>query len=117
MSNKLGAMLGIFMMFICFMFGVDLVAMQYNYTNMDALSTSVSYEISKNGYISKEIKKKYLNDYGLKVYPIDTNNNEQSYEEGKEYGYILEKDYSPIIISNSIIKLKIKRFTIINIYK
>lgn len=117
MSNKLGAMLGIFMMFICFLFGADLVSIQYNYTSMDALSTSISYDISRNGYLTSTLKSKYKDNYGLNVYPIDTNIDDQTYEEGTNYGYILEKDYSPIVISNGTIKLRIKRFAVINIYQ
>ncbi len=115
MSNKFGTMLGIFILFICFMFGVDLVSMQYNYTNMDALSTNISYEISKNGCLSKEIINKYKNNYDIYLYPYDSD--DKKYKEGESYGYVLEKDYSPIIISNSTIKLRIQRFTIINVYQ
>ncbi len=50
MSNKLSSILSIFYIFIAFIFGVDLVMMQYLYTDLDALSSQVNYVISENGY-------------------------------------------------------------------
>lgn len=117
MSNKLSSILSIFYIFIAFIFGVDLVMMQYLYTDLDALSSQVNYVISENGYLTTNIKNQFKTNYHVNIYPLDTNNVSYSYEEGYAYGYILEKDYSPIIISNSTINIKIKRFAIININK
>ena len=116
MSAKLGTILGLFFIYVAFLFGVDLVMMQYNYANLDALSLEANYLISKNGYLTDEI----ISDFNIKhkttIYPIEENTLNQSYEEGFIYGYILEKDYSPIAISKSSINLRIKRFAVINIY-
>ncbi|MFA6667482.1 MAG: hypothetical protein WCS51_03930 [Bacilli bacterium] len=117
MSAKLGTILGIFFIFIAFLFGVDLVMMQYVYTDLDSFSIKVTYDISKNGYLSDELKTNYKTNYGINVYPIEENKLAQSYEEGYLYGYILGKDYSPIVISNSTINLKVKRFAVINAYE
>ncbi len=47
MASKIGTILSMFFIFIAFMFGVDFLMIQLNYTSLDALSSSVSYKISK----------------------------------------------------------------------
>jgi hypothetical protein len=116
MSNKLSTIIGLFNIFIAFLFGVDLVLMQYIYTDLDSLSLQTNYEISKKGYLTEELKVDFQEKYSVKLYPIEENNLAQSYKEGYIYGYILERDYSPIALSKSTINIKVKRFTVINIY-
>jgi len=116
MSAKLGTMLSIFMIFITFLFGADLVMMQYIYTDLDSLSINASYLIAKNGYITESIKDNFLAMYKVNIYPDPSNDLEQSYKEGDYYKFTLEKSYDPIIISNSTINLKVNRMTIINFY-
>lgn len=117
MGAKLGTIFGIFIIFIAFMFGVDLVMMEYIYTDLDSMSINLNYLISKNGYITSEIKESYLSNYDVNVYPIESNNLNQSYKEGYLYGYVVEKSYNPIALMDEAIVLKIQRFTVINIFK
>lgn len=116
MSHILGTIFGLTMIFMMFIFGTDLVMMQNIYTSLDSLSTQVSHAISKNGYLTEQIKANFLTNYNATIYPIETNILAKSYEEGFIYGYYLEKDYSPIAISKSTINIKVKRFAVINIY-
>jgi hypothetical protein len=116
MSHILSTIFSLFFIFIAFLFGTDLVVMQYLYTDLDSISIQANYLIAKNGYLTDEIKDSFTSKYNATIYPIESNSLMQSYEEGFIYGYILEKDYSPIAISKSTINLKIKRFAVINIY-
>lgn len=116
MSAKLGTIFSLIFIFIAFLFGTDLVMMQYIYTDLDSLSINASYLISKNGYITDVIKENFAINYGVKIYPFESNDLNQSYKEGEEYGYVLEKAYSPIILSSGELNLKINRYTIINFY-
>lgn len=116
MSNTLSTMLSLLFIFIAFMFGVDLVMMQYIYTDLDSFSIQASYLVSKKGYITSEMKDVFLSTYGVKIYPFESNNLNQSYEEGFVYGFVLVKEYSPIALSNKPIELKVKRYAVINVY-
>ena len=66
--------------------------------------------------VKTHIKENFAINYGVKIYPFESNDLNQSYKEGEEYGYVLEKAYSPIILSSGELNLKINRYTIINFY-
>ena len=91
--------------------------MQFHYANIDSMAIQVSYLISKNGYLTADIEAEYLKKFDVYIYPFETNKEARSYEEGFVYGYVLEKEYSPIIISSAAMKIKVERYTVINVYK
>ncbi|MFA6755651.1 MAG: hypothetical protein WCR97_04005 [Bacilli bacterium] len=114
MSNKLGAIFSILLIFIAFVIGVDLVIMQLNYTNLDALSTSISYKIANTGYLNEETILEYQNTYKITLTPI---NDVEDNQEGTVYPYKISKTYQPIAISITEIEISIVRYAIINFYK
>lgn len=113
MGSKLGTILSIVFFFMAFMFGVDFIMMQLNYTNLDALSVSVSYKISKCGEINDSIKNYVYESAKASILPI---NDDHAYEEGAILGYYLVKDYKLISYERDPIKISVKRYAVINMY-
>lgn len=113
MASKLGTMLSLLFIFIAFLFGVDFVMIQLNYTNLDALSLSVSYKISKTGEINESLKQYVLDSANARIEPVSI---DHSYQEGDVLGYYLIKDYKLIAFESDPIEIKVKRYTVINIY-
>ena len=56
MGSKLGLILSLGIIFIALLFGADLFMIQINYTDLDAMSTYVSYKISKEREVSEYLK-------------------------------------------------------------
>ena len=54
MSYKIGLLLSSIFIVIFFAFGVDLLTIQFVFTDLDAKSTSISYLISKRGSLDEE---------------------------------------------------------------
>ena len=114
MGSKIGAILSTLFIFIAFLFASDFVMIQVNYTNLDAFSITINEKISKSGEINDELKEFVKNKIGGTITPVDVS---ASYEVGSFFGYYLAKEYKPIIIKNEPIEVKIKRYTVITLYK
>ncbi len=112
MGNKLALILGIGMIFYCFLFGIDLTMVQISYTNLDSISTMASYRISKEGKITDSLIE-YCKENNVLIEGVD---NESGYQKGDVYEYYLKKDYEPIVMGNKAIEISIKRYAVISIY-
>lgn len=112
MGNKLALILGIGMIFYCFLFGVDLTMVQISYTNLDSISTMASYRISKEGKITDSLVE-YCNSNNITIEGVD---NESGYQKGDIYEYYLKKEYEPIVMGDKVIEISIKRYAVISIY-
>ncbi len=112
MGNKLALILSLGIIFYCFLFGVDLTMVQVSYTNLDSISTLVSYRISKEGKISDSLIE-YCNEKNITIEGID---NETAYQKGDTYEYYLKKNYRPFILKNEDIEISIKRYAVISFY-
>ena len=114
MGSKLGVMLSLIFFFYAFLFASDFIMIQLTYTSLDALSTSVSYKISKSGEINEDIKVFVKEELNADIKPVGASS---SYEEGSMLGYYLIKEYKPIAYDSEPLSIKIKRYAVINIYK
>ncbi len=112
MGNKLALILSLGIIFYCFLFGVDLTMVQVSYTNLDSISTLVSYKISKEGKITDSLIE-YCLDKNIIIEGVD---NESAYQKGEIYEYYLKKDYKPVILDSKTIEISIKRYAVISIY-
>ncbi|HKL72746.1 MAG TPA: hypothetical protein VJY64_00995 [Candidatus Onthovivens sp.] len=114
MGSKIGTILSIFIIFFAFMFGVDVVLIQLNYSNLDSLSTYISYKISKEAQISADLKKYAEENYH--VYLIEVNPDISAYKKGDIFEYYLSSKYQPLIMAHETININIKRYAVISIY-
>ncbi len=112
MGNKLALILGIGIIFYCFLFGVDLTMVQISYTNLDSISTMASYRISKEGKITDSLVE-YCKNNNITIEGV---NNDIGYQKGDVYEYYLKKEYQPVVMGNTPMELSIKRYAVISIY-
>ena len=114
MASKIGVMLSLIFFFYAFLFASDFVMIQLTYTSLDALSTTISYRISKTGEINDDLKKFVKEEINADIKPVGAST---SYEEGSMLGYYLIKEYKPIAYDSEPLELKIRRYAVINIYR
>jgi len=112
-GSKLGLILSIGIIFFAFIFGADLIMIQLNYTNLDSVSTYVSYKISKDqeisDYLEETLKEK-------NIYIKNITSKEEPYLEGDTVSYSLTKKYTPLILGRKEFDITITRYAIISIY-
>ena len=113
MSSKLGTILSLLFVTFVFLFGVDLVTLQYSYSDLDAKSVAVSYLVSQHGSLETAfvtyLEEKYavtLN-FGGNTSPLF----------GDVIEYVISKEYQPMILSSGPMTLSIKREVIIGYYQ
>lgn len=92
MGSKVGLILSISFMFVVFLFGADLIAIQVIYGSMDSITTLVSYNISKNGTITPSLKEYVKNKIGADLYCLDDEGT--IYENGASFEYYLKENIS-----------------------
>ena len=114
MASKIGVILCLLFFFYAFLFASDFIMIQLTYTSLDALSTTVSYRISKTGEINEELTKFVKEEINGDIKPVGASS---SYEEGSMLGYYLIKEYEPIAYDSEPLTIKIKRYAVINTYR
>ncbi len=114
MASKIGVILCLLFFFYAFLFASDFIMIQLTYTSLDALSTTVSYRISKTGEINEELTKFVKEEINGDIKPVGASS---SYEEGSMLGYYLIKEYEPIAYDSEPLTIKIKRYAVINMYR
>lgn len=114
MGSKLGVMLSLLFFFYAFLFASDFVMIQLTYTSLDALSTTVSYKISKSGEINEDLQTFVKQKINGDIKPVGASS---SYEQGSLLGYYLIKEYKPIAFESEPLRISIKRYAVINIYR
>ena len=112
MSSKLGLILSMLFVALFFLFGVDLICVQFVFSDLDAKSISISYLISQHGGLDinliNEIEETYKVDFKC------LSNCNPSF--GDIIEYQISKDYSPLIISNETMHITVYRSTAIGFY-
>ena len=81
----------------------DLASSQMLYGELDNMAATVSYQISVNGGINPTIKMYVKKEIDANIYASDP---EQSVKKGDIYFYIVEKEFTPIILQTKYIKVK-----------
>lgn len=109
MSSKLGLVLSMLFVSIFFAFGIDLIAVQVIYSDLDAKSVAISYKISKYGTVNEEVKNNIEQTYGVTFRCVEN----CSPLFGDTVTYVISKDYKPVIIKNELMTISIKRNAVI----
>lgn len=112
MASKLGFILSLLFVAMIFVILGDVVAVQFIYTNMDAVSLSAGYMISKNGYITNEVVMLVENECGASIEAV--NDSVPMY--GSLYEFRIYRDYEPLFISDNTMEISIVRSIIIGYY-
>lgn len=112
MSSKLGLILSMMFVIMFFLFGVDLICIQYVYSDLDAKSISISYLISQNGGLSSALIDDIENTYSV-TFSCKGNCNPSF---GDILTFEISTIYSPLIISNTNMDIRISRTAMIGFY-
>lgn len=109
MSSKLGTILSMLFFAMFFLFGVDLINLQYSYSELDSKSVTISYLISRNGTVDNSFINYLETKYKIGFQLISKENPTF----GDEVEYIIYGQYNPIVLSKSPIEISIDRTTVI----
>lgn len=112
MSYKVGLILSMVFVSLCFLFGADLLSIQSVYSTLDAKANNISYLISKNGIIDKKFVKVIQTTYDVK---FTAPNNPSPYF-GEEITFTISTTYKPLIISKKEMKISISRIAVVGFY-
>ena len=112
MSSKLGLILSMVFVTIFFAFGLDLIAVQMIYSDLDAKSVPISYLISRHGKVDDDIKSAIESKYSL-TFQCTSN---CSPVFGDVVTYVISREYHPIIIDQKDMTVSIERNAVIGYY-
>lgn len=112
MSSKIGVLLSMIFVAIFFLFGVDMVTLQFQYSDLDSKGVTIGYHISKAEKVEDTFISFLEGKYNVRI-SLDKS---QSMRFGDVVEFIVVKEFDPIIISNHTMDLKIKRSTVIGYY-
>ena len=112
MSSKIGTILSLIFVSMFFLLGVDLMCLQLTLSNLDAKSVNISYAISQKGTIDDELINNIDQRYNVEFECLS--NCSPMY--GDVVDYIITSEYNPLIISNQVMRISIKRYAVIGFY-
>ncbi len=112
MSYKIGLILSMIFVALFFAFGVDLITVQFVFSNLDAQSVAISYRISQYGTLDDNLIQEIENRYNVNFECL-------SYchpQFGETLDYKISRQITPIVISKEPMTIAIKRSAIIGYY-
>lgn len=112
MSSKIGLILSLGFIALFFLFGIDIITLQFAYSELDSRSTTIGYQISKNARIDNDFITLLENKYKVSLF-VDQN---QSCQYGDIISYQLATNFNPLVISSDTMTIKIERTTAIGFY-
>ena len=112
MSSKIGTILSMIFVTLFFLFGIDMITLQFTYSDLDAKGVTIGYHIAKASDLSDE----YLSFLGEKYNVSIDLDKSQSMLFGDVVEFVVRREFNPIIISVSPMNIRIKRSTVIGYY-
>lgn len=114
MGKRIVLMFSMLVASLAILFSSDLVATEMIYGELDSMSTTVGYYISKSGGVTESIRSYVQKEINANIYCAMEECS--AIKKGDTYYYIIEKDYSPVIYHKSENKISIKRSVVIGLY-
>ena len=112
MSYKIGLVLSMVFVMMFLLLGGDMFCLSAAYSALDSNSISIGYLIAKSGRVDSEYLS-YLegsfNVHFLSISPEDAN-------QGDVVRFTIYRNYDPLIISTTVIRLTASRTTVIGYY-
>jgi len=112
MSSKIGTILSMLFVVMFFLFGTDLLCLQYCYSSLDSKGITISYYISKNGRIDNDFISYLSNKYEVEIIA----DQKQSVDYGDVVRFTIRDTFNPLVISSSKMVVSISREAIIGYY-
>lgn len=112
MSYKVGLILSMVFVSLCFLFGADLISIQSIYSTLDAKATAISYLVSQTGAVDLSFKRKIIQEYDVAfVCPTIP-----STYFGEEITFSLFTTYQPLVINSKKMKISVTRIAVVGFY-
>ena len=108
MGSSLGFLLSLFFSVQVVAYVGDLVSLQYVYSVMESVATTVGHMISVDGYVSPRAEQYAKEKIYAFIKPLS-----KASQIGEIFEFEVLKDYKPIIISSSVMTLHIERSVMI----
>ena len=112
MSSKIGLIISLIFFTMFFVLSIDMMCIQYQYSDLDAQSVIIGYELAHLESLTDEniasIEEKHH------VVMVDISNRNPEF--GDVIDYVILREYQPIIVSNSPMEIKVKRSAVIGYY-
>ena len=112
MSSKLGLIISLAFFSLFFVLTVDVMCIQYYYADLDSKSVIIGYEVSRLEAFSTENIASLEDKYDVTITSISNMNPTF----GDTFDYTLLKEYKPIIVSNEVMEIKVKRTSVRGYY-
>lgn len=112
MSSKIGLLISLIFYSLFFVLSVDVMCIQYFYSDLDSKSIGVGYDIARLEVISDEDIAHIEERHHVDI--IDVSNRHPNF--GDVVEYVVLKEYKPMIVSNDVMELKVRRSVVIGYY-
>ena len=112
MQYKIGLILSTVFIVMFFMLGVDMLSIQFAFSDLDAKSTSIAYQIAQHGQIDNDFKSYLEQMYNLTI--SDISNQYPLF--GEEVDYKLSKEITTILVSSGGMDISIRRSAVIGFF-
>ncbi|MCQ2792588.1 MAG: hypothetical protein MJ208_03600 [Bacilli bacterium] len=114
MAKRIVAMFSMLVAAVAILLSSDLVSSQMIYSELDTMSTTVGYYISKEGGVTEEIKTYVKKEINASIYCAMEECT--AIKKGDTYFYIIEKEYAPILFRQKGNSIQVKRSVVIGLY-
>ena len=112
MSSKIGTILSMLFVVMFFLFGTDLLCLEYAYSELDSKGITIAYQISKNSRIDGDFIAFLADKYEVTILADSS----QSAEYGDVVKFIVEDTFDPLVIADEEMVISITREAIIGYY-
>lgn len=112
MSSKIGLILSMFFVALFFLFGMDMISLQFIYSELDAKGVSIAYYIGKNSRIDEDFAAFLSQKYEIEVIIPPS----QKHDYGDIVTFYLRQDFDPLVIGKDVMVIYIKREAVIGYY-
>lgn len=112
MSYSIGLLLSFFYMMATLLLGGDVYCLTSVRNNLDAIALTVSYRVSIEGRLSQDIVS-FVEDEGAHIINITAYNPPI----GGTLVFEVYKEYEPIIIQKSTMRVAVRRSTVVGFYE
>ena len=112
MSSKFGLILSLVFFAMFFTLSVDIMCIQYYYSDLDSKSVVIGYEIARLGVIEDEDIKNIEDKYHVNIMNISN----RTPDFGDVISYTISVEYKPIVVSNDVMQIQVERNTVMGYY-
>lgn len=112
MSSKIGLLLSLVFFALFFVLSIDVMCIQYCFSDLDSKSVMIGHELS----MLEEIKNEDIHELEDKYHVVISNVSNTHPLFGDMIEYTLLKEYQPLIVSNEVMEIKVNRTTISGYY-